>query len=87
MPQRQQSRASHLLAAEESDCSPHTLNKWVKKAEVETGKRATVPTKIADRPKALEREVRGLRQGVIRGKPKRAMIKDRSAPCPLDKVN
>src|SRR5207237_5698417 len=38
------------------------LNEWLKKAEVETGKRAGVPTEAADRLKALEREVRELRQ-------------------------
>lgn len=43
-------------------CSAHTLNEWVKKAEVETGKRAGVPAETADRLKALEREVRELRQ-------------------------
>lgn len=43
-------------------CSAHTLNEWVKKAEVETGNRAGVPAGTADRLKALEREVRGLRQ-------------------------
>lgn len=43
-------------------CSAHTLNEWVKKAEIETGKRAGVPTETADRLKALEREVRELRQ-------------------------
>ncbi|MBS1060407.1 IS3 family transposase [Gluconobacter sp. Dm-44] len=98
-------------------CSAHTLNEWVKKAEVETGKRAGVPSETADRLKALERENRELRQaneilrkasayfaqaarctvarlmrdlglqGVIRGKPKRTTISDKSAPCPLDRVN
>ena len=43
-------------------CSAHTLNEWVKKAEIETGKRAGVPAETADRLKALEREVRELRQ-------------------------
>ncbi|XAE42981.1 IS3 family transposase [Nguyenibacter vanlangensis] len=43
-------------------CSAHTLNEWVKKAEVETGKRAGVPAETADRLKALERENRELRQ-------------------------
>lgn len=43
-------------------CSAHTLNEWVKKAEVETGKRAGVTTETADRLKALERENRKLRQ-------------------------
>jgi hypothetical protein len=43
-------------------CSAHTLHDWVKKAEVDAGKRAGVPTEMADRMKALEREVRELRQ-------------------------
>ena len=43
-------------------CSAHTLLDWVKKAEVDTGKRAGVPTDVADKLKALERENRELRQ-------------------------
>ena len=43
-------------------CSAHTLNEWVKKAEVDVGKRAGIPTEMADRQKALERENRELRQ-------------------------
>lgn len=43
-------------------CSAHTLLEWVRKAEVDTGKRAGVPTEVADRLKALERENRELRQ-------------------------
>ena len=43
-------------------CSAPTLNEWVKKAEVDSGKRAGVPTDVADRMKALERENRELRQ-------------------------
>ena len=43
-------------------CSAQTLNEWVKKTEVEGGKRAGVPTEMADRLKALERENRELRQ-------------------------
>jgi transposase len=38
------------------------LLEWVKKAEVDSGKRAGVPTELADRLKALERENRELRQ-------------------------
>ena len=34
----------------------------MKKAEVSSGKRAGVPTEVADKVKALEREVRELRQ-------------------------
>ena len=43
-------------------CSGHTLLEWVKKAEVNSGKRAGVPTDVADKLKALERENRELRQ-------------------------
>jgi len=43
-------------------CSAHTLNDWLKKAEVDSGKRAGVPTELAERMKALERENRELRQ-------------------------
>ena len=43
-------------------CSAHTLLDWVKKAEVDAGKRAGVPTDVAERMKALERENRELRQ-------------------------
>ncbi len=40
----------------------HTLNEWVKKAEVDSGKRAGLPSDVAERMKALERENRELRQ-------------------------
>jgi transposase-like protein len=43
-------------------CTAQTLNEWVKKAKVDAGKRAGVPTEMAERMKALEREVRELRQ-------------------------
>jgi transposase-like protein len=43
-------------------CSAHTLNEWVKKAEVESGKRAGLPSDVAEKMKALERENRELRQ-------------------------
>ncbi|MCA3329253.1 MAG: IS3 family transposase, partial [Roseomonas sp.] len=35
---------------------------WVKRAEVDSGKRAGVPSDMAEKLKALERENRGLRQ-------------------------
>ena len=41
---------------------PQTLHEWVKKAEVDSGKRGGVPTDTADKLKALERENRELRQ-------------------------
>ena len=43
-------------------CVPQTLFEWVKRIEVDSGKRAGVPSDMADRMKALEREVRELRQ-------------------------
>ena len=43
-------------------CAPQTLNEWVKKAEVDSGQRAGIPTEMANRLKALERENRELRQ-------------------------
>lgn len=43
-------------------CSAHSLNEWIKKIEVNAGKRAGIPTEVAERMKALEREVRELRQ-------------------------
>ena len=43
-------------------CAPQTLNDWVKKAEVDSGKRPGVSSEMSDRMKALERENRELRQ-------------------------
>jgi transposase len=43
-------------------CSAHTLNEWVKKAEVESGSRAGVPLDVLEKLKAQEREIRELRQ-------------------------
>ena len=43
-------------------CSAHTLLEWVKKAEVDSGKRAGLPSDVAEKMKALERENRELRQ-------------------------
>jgi transposase-like protein len=43
-------------------CTPQTLNEWVKKAEVDSGRRAGIPTEMAEKMKALERENRELRQ-------------------------
>ena len=43
-------------------CTAQTLNEWVKKAEVDSGKRAGIPSDLAEKMKALERENRELRQ-------------------------
>ena len=44
-------------------CSAHTLNGWLKKAEVNGGQRAGVTTDMAEKLRSLERETRELRQG------------------------
>ena len=36
-------------------CTPQTLYDWVKKAEIDSGRRAGVPTEMGDKLKALER--------------------------------
>jgi len=43
-------------------CTAQTLHEWVRKAEVDSGVRTGIPSDVADRLKALERENRDLRQ-------------------------
>ena len=43
-------------------CSAPTLHEWVKRSEVNSGVRAGVPSEVAEKIKALERENRELRQ-------------------------
>ena len=43
-------------------CSGHALLEWVKKAEVDSGKRISIPSDVAEKLKAQEREIRELRQ-------------------------
>ena len=54
--------AAVVSVASKIGCSAHTLNEGVKKAEVDSGRRAGVPTDLADKLKSLERENRELRQ-------------------------
>ena len=54
--------AAVIAIAAKIGCTPQTLLDWVKKAEVDSGKRAGVPTDMAEKLKALERENRELRQ-------------------------
>lgn len=57
------SRWSAILSVSSKiGCASQTLNEWVKKAEVDGGSRAGVPTETAEKLKALERENRELRQ-------------------------
>ena len=43
-------------------CTAQTLNEWVKRFERDSGVGAGVPSEVAERLKALERENRDLRQ-------------------------
>ena len=54
--------AAIMSIAAKIGCTAQTLNEWVKKAEVDDGRRAGVPTDFAAKLKALERENRELRQ-------------------------
>jgi len=54
--------AAVVSIAAKIGCSAQTLNAWVKKAEVDGGRRAGMPSDIAEKLKALERENRELRQ-------------------------
>jgi transposase len=54
--------AAVMSIAAKIGCSAHTLLDWVKKAEVDSGKRAGVPMDVAEKLRDLERENRELRQ-------------------------
>ena len=54
--------AAVVSIAAKIGCAGQTLHEWVKKAEVDSGTRAGVPSDVADRMKALELENRELRQ-------------------------
>ena len=55
-------RAAISYIAAKIGCSAHTLHEWVKKAEVDTGKRAGLSSDMAEKMKALERVNQELRQ-------------------------
>jgi transposase-like protein len=54
--------AAVVSIAAKIGCAAQTLLEWVKKAEIDAGKRVGVPSEMADRLKALDREIRELRQ-------------------------
>ena len=54
--------AAIVSISEKIGCVPQTLFEWLKKTEIDSGKRAGVTTGLAEKMKALEREVRELRQ-------------------------
>jgi transposase-like protein len=43
-------------------CNPATLHEWVKRQEIDQGRRAGVPTDTGEKMRAMEREIRELRQ-------------------------
>jgi transposase len=54
--------AAIMSVAGKIGCTAQTLNEWIKKLEIDSGKRAGMPTDVAEKLKALERENRELRQ-------------------------
>ena len=54
--------AAVVSVAGKIGCTAQTLHDWTKKTEVDSGMRAGVPTEMAAKLKALERENRELRQ-------------------------
>ena len=59
---RTQADRSSEMQATLIDAAIRTLHDWIKKAEINSGQRAGVPTQMAEKLKALERENRELRQ-------------------------
>jgi transposase len=51
-----------VSVADKIGCAPQTLHEWVKRADIDSSKRAGISTDTAEKLKALEREVRELRQ-------------------------
>ena len=54
--------AAIVSIAAKIGCTAQTLNEWVKKAEVDSGRKPGLTTDERERMKALERENRELRQ-------------------------
>ncbi len=74
----------------QDSCSAATLYEWVKKTEVDSGKRAGLPSDVAEKMKALERENRELRQATTRYCARRLLISPRrssTAPSNDDLVH
>jgi transposase len=54
--------AAECSVAAKIGCSAAALHEWVKRWEVDQGTRAGVPTEVGEKIKAMEREIRELRQ-------------------------
>jgi transposase-like protein len=77
--------------AERVGCNAETLRLWVRQDERDAGHRGGLTGDERSRLKALEREVQELRQmdiqGIVRGARVKTTVSDKSAACPLDRVN
>ena len=62
MKQHESRWAAIVSISSKIGCAPQTLNEWVKKVEIDTGQRGGISTEQAEKMKALEREVRELKQ-------------------------
>jgi len=54
--------AAECSVAAKIGCNTATLHEWVKRREVDQGTRAGVPSEVGEKIKAMEREIRELRQ-------------------------
>ena len=54
--------AAIVSIAAKIGCTAQTLNEWIKKADIDSGRKPGLTTDMAARMKALERENRELRQ-------------------------
>jgi transposase-like protein len=54
--------AAVISIAAKIGCTAQTLHEWVKKADRDSGRTPGIPTDVAEKLKALERENRELRQ-------------------------
>ena len=54
--------AAVVSIAAKIGCTPQTLNEWMKRTEVDSGRKPGLTTDMAAKMKALERENRELRQ-------------------------
>jgi transposase-like protein len=61
-PQHESEWAAIASVASKIGCGPETLRKWVIRSEVDSGKRAGVPSAEQEKLKELEREVRELKR-------------------------
>ncbi len=73
--------AAIMSIASKIGCAPQTLNEWVKKVEVDTGQRGGITTEQAEKMKALEREVRELKQANEILRKASAYFAPLSGPC------